>query len=108
VGHSFADFTPDLFQPYVGQTFAFAASGEDAETVPMELLEVQTLRASGHPGLRAAPFLLLFRSADGRTPARDWIRLIHPDFAACELTVQRIMPPLGWPPAGVYFQAVFN
>jgi hypothetical protein len=110
-----AEFTADLFAPYLGQIFFFGAvTAQDfeitaPETTRMKLVQVHRHRCGAEEeqaGRGRQPFSLWFEHLSG-SPPRGVCRLIQRDFGACELFLSRISIPGRNPDVAVY-EAVFN
>jgi hypothetical protein len=101
-------FTAQAFTPYLGQTFRFRPSSEQAaDPVELELIAVEAGPANQlMPGQRQ-PFSLLFELRGQAALRRGLQRLQHPDMDACDLFLARVHVPDRHPGA-VYYEAVFG
>jgi hypothetical protein len=102
-----AELTVELFRNTEGRRYRFQQPS-CADHVDLELLRVFERGQEGWSGGRAIPFSLLFRPVDNAVlqPGLPW--LVHPDVELCEISLQRIMPPPGFPAGAVYYEAVFS
>jgi hypothetical protein len=102
-----AEITAELFRNKEGFLFRFRQPAQTGY-VDLELLQVTEGQSALSPTGRAIPFSLLFRPVDNvlLEPGLPWF--VHPEVEPCEISVQRVMPPGGFPPAAVYYEAVFN
>ena len=109
-----AEYTPETFASRVGECFRFTTADERGPRgieLNLTLLEV---RSPKRPGIAEAderePFALLF-AAPGDIPFLQGLCLLrHPDFAAEEVFLTRVMPPRGKSSEsyGSYYEAVFG
>jgi hypothetical protein len=90
-----------------GRTYRFEQP-EGVGHVDLELLEVAEQKGAAWPGGREIAFSLLFRSVDNAVLGPGLPKLLHPDVEQCEMSLQRIMPPPGFPANAVYYEAAFN
>jgi len=113
------DFSAELFQPYLGEVFAFSnpeGSGGQPARVELELFAVKRLgwpETNWRPPAAEAlapgrqPFSMLFRSPAPQPAGRCPLLMEHPDFAGCELFVGRVLAPAG-DPKFCYYEAIVN
>ncbi len=113
------DFSAELFEPYLGQVFAFSnPEGPDGEParVELELFEIKRWgrpEANRRPPVAEAlapgrqPFSMLFRSSSPQPVGYRMLFLQHPDFSGCELLVTRILA-LGRDPKFCYYEVIVN
>jgi hypothetical protein len=113
------DFSAELFEPYVGQVFAFSnpeGPGGEPARVELELLEIKRWgrpEANRRPSVAEAlapgrqPFSMLFRSSSPQPVGFHPLRMKSPDFGGCELLVTRILAQ-GRDPKFCYYEVVMN
>jgi hypothetical protein len=101
------EITVDFFRNTEGQTYRFEQP-EEGGYVQLELLAVGERGRATWPGGREIPFDLLFRAVDNAVLRPGLPRLVHQGVEDCEMSLQRIMPPPGYPANAVYYEAVFN
>jgi hypothetical protein len=107
MGLTLGEITVEFFRNTEGRNYRFEQPGGGGH-VDLELLEVGERKTSAWPGGRAIPFALLFRAVDNAVLQPGLPRLMHPEVEACEMSLQRIMPPPGFAANAVYYEAVFS
>ena len=100
--------TAQAFTPFLGQTFCFHPSSEQAaETAELERIDVNAGTSDQWMSGQRQPFSLLFKFLEQAALRRGLQRLQHPDMDACDLFLARVHVPENHPGA-VYYEAVFG
>jgi hypothetical protein len=105
------EFTAELFQLRLGDTFTFLRPESPAagKAAGLTLIEVHVSTHPGAPGKRK-PFSLLFTLRDS-PPLNDRLahKLAHPGFEPCEILLSRVtVPGLDKHDGTMYYEAVFG
>ena len=113
------EFSAELFEPYLGQVFAFSnpeGPGGEPARVELELFEIKPVgrpETNWRPPAAEAlapgrkPFSMLFRSLSPQPVGYRPLLMRHPDFGGCQLLVTRILA-LGRDPKFCYYEVIVN